>query len=207
MKTIVYVDGFNLYYGCVRGTPYRWLDLSKLLHILLPKDTILQINYYTALVSARPNDPNQPIRQQTYLRALKTISNLDIVYGHFLSHAVYMHLANPPATGNPYVQVIKTEEKGSDVNLATHLLRDGFMNNYELAVVVSNDSDLVEPIRIVTQELGHKVGILNPQKHPSKTLLKYAYFFKNIRKSVLKASLFPPTLKDANGTFNKPSGW
>lgn len=60
------------------------------------------------------------------------------------------------------VQVIKTEEKGSGVNLATHLVGDGFRNEYELAVLVTNDSDLLEPIRIVRHELGLKVGITNP---------------------------------------------
>src|SRR4029079_2738708 len=80
-RAIVYVDGFNLYYGCLRGTPYRWLNISKLTQYLLPNDQILQINYYTALVSARPHDPDQPIRQNTYIRALKTIPHLTVTLG------------------------------------------------------------------------------------------------------------------------------
>lgn len=74
----------------------------------------------------------------------------------------------PPKNG--YVKVIKTEEKGSDVNLALYLLSDGYKNAYDVAVIVSNDSDLLLPIQFAKKELGKKIGILNPQKHPSKVL-------------------------------------
>jgi hypothetical protein len=82
VKTCVYVDGFNLYYGALKGTPYRWLDLRKLSELLLPKHEITRIKYFTARVSARPGDPGQSTRQHAYLRALTTIANLDIIYGH-----------------------------------------------------------------------------------------------------------------------------
>jgi uncharacterized LabA/DUF88 family protein len=207
LKTFVYIDGFNLYYGCLRNTNYRWLDPAKLLQFLLPKDQISQINYYTALVSARPHDPDKPVRQSIYLRALQTVPNLRIHLGHFLSHEIMMRLAHPPAGQSPFVKVIKTEEKGSDVNLATHLVHDGHLGKYELAVVVSNDSDLAEPVRIVTHELGLKVGILNPHQHPSKTLIANALFHKNIRQKVLGLSQFPAQMTDTNGPFHKPPGW
>jgi hypothetical protein len=207
MNTNVYVDGFNLYYGCLKNTPFRWLNIAALCRLMLPKDTIKQIKYFTALVSARPNDPDQPVRQQTYLRALKTIPNLAVIYGSFLTHIVSMPLANPGQERYPYVDVIRTTEKGSDVNLATYLLFDAFRNDYDLAVIISNDSDLLEPIRIVITELGKPVGILNPQPHPSKVLIQYATFIKQIRKGVLAVSQFPPTLTDRHGTFHKPPQW
>ncbi len=203
-KTVVYVDGFNLYYGCLKGTPYRWLDLLNLSRLLLPAHDILQIKYFTALVTSRTANPDQAIRQQTYLRALQTIPNLQIIYGHFLSHEIMMPLA-PPLTG--YVKVIKTEEKGSDVNIAVHLISDGFRNAYDAAVVVSNDSDLLPPIKFVKDELGKLVGILNPQKHPSVVLAATAHFVKNIRPGVLNSSQFPATLSDAQGRFTKPTRW
>jgi hypothetical protein len=116
MKANVYVDGFNLYYGAVKATPYRWLNIAALCQLLLPCDQINRIEYFTALVSPRPNNPDQPTRQRTYLRALMTIPNLSITYGHFLLHDVSMPLAAP---GCGFARVVKTEEKGSDVNLAT----------------------------------------------------------------------------------------
>lgn len=208
MKTIVYIDGFNLYYGALRNTPYKWLNVLTLCNLLLPKNQIIQIKYFTALVSARSNDPDQPNRQLLFLRALRTLPNLDIIYGHFLEHVVSMRLANPVPGGQKYANVIKTEEKGSDVNIATHLVNDGHKRRYEVAVLISNDSDLVEPIKIVRNELKIPVGVLNPIPNiPSHELSKNATFVKPIRQGVLSASQFSSTLTDANGTFYKPPSW
>jgi uncharacterized LabA/DUF88 family protein len=205
MKINIYIDSFNLYYGAIKGTSYKWLNLLKMSQLLFPKDNINKIKYFTAKVSARTGDPDQPIRQQTYFRALQTIPNVEIIEGSFLTKEITMPLANT----NPqrYARVIKTEEKGSDVNLAVHLLNDGYKKDYELAVMVTNDSDLVEPMRIVRQELGLPVGLVNPQKHPSFILKRHATFIKQIRQGILRLSQFPNTLTDANGTFHKPATW
>lgn len=106
-----------------------------------------------------------------------------------------------------HVKVIKTEEKGSDVNIAVQLVSDGFRNAYDAAVVVSNDSDLLPPIKFVKEELGKWVGVLNPQKHPSIVLANTVHFVKNIRTRVLRNSQFPTTLPDKNGVITKPAGW
>lgn len=93
MRTNIYVDGFNLYYGALRGTPYKWLDIRRMCELLLPNHTIARIKYFTARISARPDDPGQPLRQQTYLRALRTLPETGIVYGHFLTNEVHMQQA------------------------------------------------------------------------------------------------------------------
>ena len=105
---------------------------------------------------------------------------------------------------------MKTEEKGSDVNLATYLLADAFRNDADCFVIISNDSDLTEPMRIVRHELGKVVGLLNP--HPpakrSHALLSCKpSFFKQIRAGVLRTSQFPATLQDSTGMISKPNGW
>jgi len=208
IPSYVYVDGFNLYYGAVKGTAYKWLDIQKMVQLILPKNQILKIKYFTALVNARPQDPDQPIRQQMYLRALKTIPNLEIILGHFLTHPVKLPLVNPIPGQSHYAEVIKTEEKGSDVNIATHLLHDGYQGEYSVAIVISNDSDLVEAIKIVRNELNKGVIVLNPRPNsPSQELKRTATFVKDIRQGVLAASQFPISLKDRNGTFNKPPSW
>ena len=202
MKANVYVDGFNLYYGAVKNTPYHWLDISAMCRLLLPKDNIHRIKYFTALVDPRPSDPHQRVRQETFLRALETIPNLSIFYGFFLTHEVTM-----PRVGGGYAQVFKTEEKGSDVNLATQLLVDAYRDDYEIAVVVSNDSDLLMPIQVVPREFKKPVGLLNPQKNPSHALLPHVAFIKQIRPGVLAKSQFPKTLTDQRGSFSKPASW
>ena len=75
-----------------------------------------------------------------------------------------MPLAHPPRVGPKTVEVVRTEEKGSDVNLASYLLLDGFRGDCEAAVVISNDSDLKVPIELAQAELGLVVGVINP--HP-----------------------------------------
>lgn len=112
MRTLVYVDAFNLYYGAVKGTPYKWLDLQALCRVMIPRNTVVGIKYFTARVQPRRNDPDQPTRQLIYLRALQTLPNLQIIYGHYLSHVVWMPLASPAPGQKPFAQVIKTEEKG-----------------------------------------------------------------------------------------------
>lgn len=206
-RTNIYIDGFNLYFGALKRTPFRWLNLAEMCRLLLPKNCVHEIKYFTALVTPRPGDEQQPMRQQTYLRALRTIPNISVILGHFLSHEVKMPLAASVGGKLQYVSVLKIEEKGSDVNLAVHLLNDAYQNRYDMAVVISNDSDLAAAVKIVKEQLHKPVGIVNPHKHPSKTLLAHATFFKTLRQGVLRVSQLPEEMSDANGTFHKPRGW
>jgi hypothetical protein len=136
MRTFVYVDGFNLYYGAVRRTPYKWLNIRKLCERLFPKNEIVCIRYFTALVNGTPDDPSKPQRQQTFIRALQTLDRFSVHYGSFLSNRVCMPRATRLPGQRRNVEVVKTEEKGSDVNLAALLLADGFRGKYEAAVVL-----------------------------------------------------------------------
>ena len=104
-------------------------------------------------------------------------------------------------------EVIKYEEKGSDVNIATSILTDAFEGKYDVAVLISNDSDLVAPLKYVKSKLGKKIIILNPQEDSSSILKRYGTYSKNISEENLVRSLFPEKLKDINGTFNKPCEW
>jgi len=207
VKTNVYVDGFNLYYGAVKNTPYRWLDLRALSQCILPENTIQRIRYFTALVDPRPDDPRQRQRQETYIRALRTIQGLEVHYGTFLKSRTRMALAQPPPGGPRTVEVIKTEEKGSDVNLATYLLLDAFEGDYEAALIISNDSDLAEPIRIVRQRFKRRVVVACPYRRCAMELQRVASLVKYIRRSALKRSQLPPVLTDAHGTIKKPPEW
>ncbi len=206
MRTNVYVDGFNLYYGAVKGTPYRWLDIRKYCELAFPRNEIHELHYCTAIVKDAPWDPHQSTRQRTFIRALET-TGVQVHFGSFLSNVVRMPLAHPVPGKPRTVEVIKTEEKGSDVALGTLLVAHGYQGRYEAAIVVSNDSDLVLPIKIVHTELRLPVGILNPHKAFSVELSKVASFRKQIRTGVLKAAQFPQTLTDAHGTITKPAPW
>ena len=212
MRTYIYIDGFNFYYGAVKDTPYKWLDFKKLFESLLaPVHQILSIKYFTAIVTGKL-DPGQPIRQKTFIRALKKfIPEISVYYGKFLSHNVFKPLAYPidENTFGKYIKfanVIKTEEKGSDVNIAVHLLNDAWLDHYDCAVIVSNDSDLAESLRLIKEQHQKKIGLITPGKtHPSRELLKYADFTKRIRKGVLGASQLPDPIPGT--TIHKPKVW
>jgi uncharacterized LabA/DUF88 family protein len=207
MRTIIYIDGFNFYYRAVKNTPYKWLDFKSLFEKLLSKNNkITRIKYFTALVSGKMHT-RKPIRQQTYLRALKSfIPEIEIYYGHFLTHEVIAPLTKP-INGLRTAKIIKTEEKGSDVNLAVHLLNDAWLNQYDCAIVVSNDSDLAESMKLVKEYHSGKVlGLIMPGKgHPSKELMKHSDFVKRIRTGVLKASQLPNPIPVTN--ISKPNNW
>ncbi len=208
MRTLVYVDAFNLYYGAVKGTPYKWLDLQALCRAMLrPENEIIGIKYFTALVRPMPDNPRQLTRQQMYLRALQTLPNLEIITGYYLSHDVWMPRATPENGRPRCVLVTKTEEKGSDVNIATHMLVDAFDNAYDCAILISGDSDLTLPVQMVRSRFHKTVGVLNPQKRACKSLQDIASFYKPIRESVLRKSQFTYDLRDAEGIFHKPTEW
>ncbi len=202
------MDAFNLYYGAVRGTPFKWLHIGgRGRRRLKPENDVRRIRYFTALVRGWPHDPDQPMRQQIYLRALRTTPGLEVHLGHFLTHVKNLPLAG---SGSPpkKASVIVTEEKGSDVNLATYLLHDAHTNDYDAAVVISNDSDLVEAIRIVRDSLKKVVVILNPsRKRGNKELADAASFVRQIRPWAVRASQFPDRMTDATGEFHKPGAW
>jgi uncharacterized LabA/DUF88 family protein len=207
-RTNVYIDGFNLYYGALKGSPYKWLDLEALCRHLLPKDSINRVRYFTAKVSARPGDPQLPVRQQTYLRALATLPMVSVHLGVFYVSTARVRLAHPPATGPKTAEIIKTEEKGSDVALATYLMLDACRGDCDTAVLITNDSDLREPLRLARDELGLTTGVINPHDASKRSRALQATFFKQLRASALAASQLPPQIIDASGRkITKPSDW
>src|SRR5215211_4968324 len=191
MRTHVYVDGFNLFYGALKGTAHKWLDLEALCRRLLPKDEVLQIRYFTARVTARPNDPQQPARQDAYLRALGTLPTVSVHLGEFYVSNVRMRLATPLPGGPATAEVIKTEEKGSDVAMATYLMLDACLGRCDAAVLITNDSDLREPLRLVRDELRLTTGIINPHPASRRSRAMSSTFYKQLRTSTLGQCQFP----------------
>ena len=207
MRTFVYVDGFNLYYGALKGTPFKWLDPVSLFEkVLQPRHDILKVKYFAARVSGRSADPSKPQRQDVYLRAIQHYRpEVEVYFGHFLSHTVRAPLAQPVGDRRT-VEIIRTEEKGSDVNLAVHLLNDGWLDAYDCAVVVSNDSDIAEAMRLVRQHQGKRIGLVTPGTgRPSQQLKKHADFSRNLRPNALQRSQLPDRIPGTN--IRKPARW
>ena len=209
MRTIVYVDGFNLFYGSLKGTPYKWLDMQRLFtEMLQPHHNIIKVKYFTARLSTKMR-PEKAARQRVYLGAITNCcENLEIYYGHFLTQTRVARLADP-IFGRKTAKIISTEEKGTDVNLASHLLDDGWRNNFDCAVIVSNDSDFSEAIRLVKRLDGKQIGIFFPfrknKTRRSKQLLGLADFNRDVRENALRRCQLPE--KIPGSSIFKPSKW
>ena len=211
---MLHINGFNPYYSAVKGTPLRWLNPHALVARIFPRNQIIGTKYFTASVSPLPGNLDQPVRQAAYWRALRTLPDLEIIKGDFRTRKVRATVVSPPPNT---IEIFKTEEKGSDVNLAAHLLLDGFSNRYDCAIVISGDSDLVTPIRMVRDELKKSVGVLNPQRisgadprpiRKSAGLRDASSFYRNgISWAQLEASQFTSTLFDLQGVIQKPASW
>ena len=209
MKTNVYIDGFNLYYGAVKGTQFKWLDLRRVVELVFPSDDIQEIHYFTAPIHPRPGNVRAPQRQQIYWRALQTIAGLQLHLGVFRTREITRPLVKPVSGLPRYVEVSDYEEKRSDVNLASRLLLDGCQAKFEQAVVVTNDADFVTPLKSVRDELGMTICLLNPgiRQRTQKQLAQSVSFVKRLRNTHLRAAQLPTVLNDTQGAIRKPSEW
>lgn len=212
--TYVYVDGFNLFFGALQDGRDRmsrkWLDLESFANKLAPpkKFKIEKIKYFTAEVLGPKIKKKQ--NQQFYWRALATLPKprFEKIEGAFVKKTTKISLGSGASIkGKHWV------EKGTDVNLATHLVNDAHLGKFDVAILVSNDSDLAEAVRIVTQELGLQVIGYNPcinnwrATTPSVELKKYLTSQRNVLDGHIVHSQFSDSLTDSSGIFTKPKEW
>jgi len=178
----------------------------------LRPNAAVTIRYFTARVGPVP-DPGAPGRQKLYLQALGTLPSVSIHYGRFRTDPKSMPLVAPAPGGPRFATVHKTEEKGSDVNLATYLLLDGFDGVYDEAVVISNDTDLREPIAQANRRFG-RVDVVNPdvarvgQSTPMSALRQVAASTSSLTLPLLQACQLPSPLTLPSGrTITRPPTW
>ncbi|MDA7999705.1 MAG: NYN domain-containing protein [Alphaproteobacteria bacterium] len=209
MKTIIYVDALNFYYGSLkhkRGERYKWLDLAQLFQILLPGHQIVRINYFTAIVKSEDGSR----RQRTYIRALKAHhpEMIKVHYGRFSQERVLMKNASPPPQK---CEVLRNKEKRTDVNLAARLLEDAWTlshDEYDCAVVVSNDTDLSGAMEVFKRRFPERqLWLISPRRRVSGDLREQvdSRFIRKIRRQMLKNSQLPNPIPGTN--IYKPNTW
>ncbi|HVR77473.1 MAG TPA: NYN domain-containing protein [Acidimicrobiia bacterium] len=209
-----YVDGFNLYYGSVIDTSFKWLDLAALANEIAGEQPSI-LRYFSARVKSMPWNLHAHQRQDTYWQALRAVG-VDIVEGQFLVQNKWKRLSQPMPglkTSPKRAEVIISEEKGSDVNLGALLLVDAYELNLRRALVVTNDSDLAKPIELV-MTLGVEVIIANPHPKPAKALLNISVggqspVMRRVFKQALKRSQLPnPVVDPVTGRrIGRPHDW
>jgi len=237
VATNVYIDGFNFYFGAVKGTVFKWVDFEALSRLLVPNDEIGRIKYFTAKVSERYPGDKAPHHQSLLLRAIRSNPKIDVVLGHFRSASKWRPLDDhnrsisdllrpelqPHADADdmwtdsiqrrtvPFsaARVVHREEKGSDVNLAVQLLWDCFRDDEcDKALVITNDSDLEDAIRKAV-ESGCSVGLVNPQPQATNRRLKdVASFEIPFRaKSVEKCQMPKTVFTEKGAQVHRPRAW
>ncbi|MFB7800351.1 NYN domain-containing protein [Isoptericola sp. NPDC056134] len=218
-RACVYIDGFNLYYGALKGSTEKWLDLAAWSGLLLPGYAVERIVYCTARITGRPDDPDAHVRQDAYLRALATLPTVDVLEGIFKVSKPRMFRISPDSCDccgghqlpcsccrGSTVQVMKTEEKGSDVNLAVQLVVDGFQDRFDTALVVSNDSDIQPAVDVVRTQLGKRVIVADPRSSRYPALIGDER--RRVRREPLVQAQFPSPVVGADGrAITRPNSW
>jgi uncharacterized LabA/DUF88 family protein len=213
-RVSVYVDGFNLYFGLKKSGLNRclWLDIRALAQgALLPGQVLVDVKYFTARTSgplpldspAEAQDrKDKLVRQCIYLDALKAHGGVQVIEGHYDSQP-----KNCKACGAPYY---RHEEKRTDVNIATEMLVDAYSNKFDVAILISADSDLVPPIEAISSLfLGAKsVVAYFPPKRRSKRIIQCCAGHVDINRSTLAHCQLPDPVPDGKGgQIRKPNTW
>lgn len=230
MDTIVYIDGYNLYYGSLKYTPYKWLDIHKLfvetiIRIQSPKYNVVKIKHFTADIKTRfaSHGSQAQAAQATYHRALEFLypEKIEIIKGYYaVAKAILPRYQSPPDKNNS-VEVWRLEEKQTDVNIALHAYRDAaLMKTCKQIVIVSNDTDLEPLLRMLREDLGDAIhigvvipiiktkGSGNKQRPPSESLSRYANWTRShILEEELEASQLPLVIPTKKKPIKKPSYW
>ena len=199
-RVIVYIDGFNLYFGMIEaGLDYcKWLNIRTLIDSLLrPTQELIEIKYFTSRVS---NNPDKQKRQTLYIEALETVG-INIFYGHYQSNPVECDRC-----GNIWQSY---NEKMTDVNIATQMIMDAYKDRYDMAMLVSGDSDLVPPIREIHDNFKHKrVFVAFPPRRHNNSVAIVAKGSITIGRKKLVDSQFPEEVTKKDGyVIKKPGFW
>jgi uncharacterized LabA/DUF88 family protein len=210
-RVIAYIDGFNLFYSSLKGTPYKWLDLwSMCVSLLKPDQELIAVKYFSAKVSAFSDKDRKDTRQQLYLDALSQNKKIKIMLGYYSVHPMKMPIAEDWRKGKiNTIEVMKTEEKGTDVNLAVELVSDAYQDNFDIAMLFSNDSDMAYSVQISRGICKKKIGLYIDRKAlTTQVLKKNMCFIKHLGPSVFANNQMPDEITTPTGCIiKKPKGW
>jgi uncharacterized LabA/DUF88 family protein len=199
-KVIVYIDGFNLYFGpkSRRWARFLWLDLNKMAQSLLKSNqTLVRVKYFTSRIRL-PHD--KAARQNTFLEALETLPNLDIFYGNY-------QINKRTCRNCGSIDRVKNE-KMTDVNIATEMLTDAFLGKFDTALLISGDGDLTTPVKRIADTAGKRVVLVYPPDRRSFALESVATAHIFLGRQHLVDSQFPLHVRKANGfILNRPAVW
>ncbi|MCH8493424.1 MAG: NYN domain-containing protein [Idiomarina sp.] len=225
MKTIIYIDGYNLFYGCLKHSPFKWLDLyqlfvERILHAQNPALEVIQIKFFTADIKAKiaSNGQLATQAQQAYHRALEQCypEQIEIIKGFYSLEKAKLPIYISPPDKSQGVDVWKLEEKETDVNIALTAYRDVSKEHAEHIVFVSNDTDIFPALEAIREDFDGavKIGVIIPirqhenSRPPNAKLSNYAdWTRKYITEAELAASQLPEIIPTKKKPIRKPEYW
>ena len=214
-RTIIYIDGYNLYYVLLKGSTSKCLDLIALVRALLnDSHEITEIRYYTSIVKPSPYDAASVERQNVYLQAVGTLKIVKVILGFYSKHTALMvpqrkKCAVCEESKDGYVRVMKLEEKRSDVNLAIDAVADAALDRADSIVLITGDSDQTGTIEKIRKQFKKPVIVFDPHEKESQHLKKAATFYKNIPRDLPARCQLPDAIPvGTHGNFiRRPEAW
>ena len=203
-RVMVYVDGFNLYFGLrsKQWRKYYWLDLVALATALLkPNQTLSGVHYFTSRIRANGRNVSDMQRQTAYLEALDTLPGVQLHFGHYLE--------KPKQCRQCGAQWMDYEEKMTDVNIAMQLLADAYDDRFDTALLISADSDLTTPVSVARAKFpGKNIIVALPPNRRSHQLTQAASGSFIINETAYRRSQLPAQVQRADGfVLQRPAHW
>jgi uncharacterized LabA/DUF88 family protein len=218
LRTIAYIDGYNLYYGLLRKSQYKWLDVYALFRdqALNQSSDLVEVRYYTAPILGKMSDDlESPIRQRRYLQALRKMHpiGLTLIEGRIVASTPFQRLIRPipEAPHLQKVQVLDFNEKKTDVNIASNMINGAWLKTYDQAVLCSNDSDLEGALRSIKEHHPHiRIGLVAPisgddPRKISSDLARFSDWKKILSTTHLSRSQLPDRIPSSH--LAKPTAW
>lgn len=230
MQTSFFIDGYNVFYGLLAGTPYKWLDLPSLLHAIThendPRSQVAEIHYFTSPV--KPTLATRGLQskqaQDTYVRALKA-RGVQVHWGrHRLDHRLAPRFVSRdvPASRQDQVDIWNLEEKETDVRIGIAMYRlaakqcwaPGAEDRIQQLVLVSGDTDMTPALEAIREDFPHlRIGIILPHRKgsdrtPPGSLRNSADWMRHhIATEDLEAHQFPARVHTHKKPADKPDYW
>lgn len=203
-RVIVYVDGFNLYFGLKEKgwKRYYWLNPLHLAENLLkPGQQLVALKYFTARITPPPHDPDKARRQTVWLEAVESLPRTKVFYGHYLPKPVRCNRCGKSWDSH--------EEKMTDVNIAVQLLCDAYDDAFDVALLISADSDLAPPVEALRKRFPRKQVIaIAPPERQSKRLESVASAALRLGRKKIQDSQFPDEYTKPDGfVLRRPATW
>ena len=199
-RVLAFIDGFNLYFGMREAGFHhcRWLDVKRLVQSLLqPNQELVGVKYFTSRVS---NNPDKQKRQSTYIDALES-TKIEIFYGNYQAGT-----AECKRCGHVWRN---EKEKMTDVNIATAIIVDAFADKYDMAMLISGDSDLTPPIKAVHKLFPQQRVFIAfpPKRHNSSMAIVAKGSFIIGRKKLMDAQFDEEVISNTGFKLKRPLEW